>query len=394
MRYKTKRIIFQIARYFIYTFLLLLGYSIAAHRYYLPAFFEYYTGNLVRSNTQQYYQKYFGDGKGGTQGTFSIMNVVDFVVREPSYLYVSDILDTLSKGSSEVSSKVRDDSLSVSTHPAIIEWLKNPHGKFASVYEYESVRYISSFESFQNFIILDKNSKVIHSSGKITADYGTLKNNSDLMVYNNLISIPVKSANLVTGRIIASTLNNMSTSLSFHNTGFDISWLWIDQENKILSDNISNLVLKKWIQGDKYTGGNAGVSENFRILSRNISAKKLVLVYPVESVFYYTLKILLYLAVILLSLAFIYFWQKSNLFMLLKAKIQKIGQNKAVELLEKSNMVNQEFASLAVKYQNNMQSMKIQEIDRLRLISEHLTYLHKSANKHREEDIVEVRNLE
>jgi hypothetical protein len=57
-------------------------------------------------------------------------------------------------------------------------------------------------------------------------------------------------------------------------------------------------------------------------------------------------------------------------------------------------MVNQEFASLAVKYQNNMQSMKIQEIDRLRLISEHLTYLHKSANKHREEDIVEVRNLE
>ncbi|MDH4199338.1 MAG: hypothetical protein OEV66_03070 [Spirochaetia bacterium] len=349
----------------------------AAQKYYLPAFFEYHTGETVRDYSDAYYKKYVekylvGKGSEETQG-FAYLDVMDRIVREPGFLYANDLLDILSMSNGEVSAELRSNIFSIVTNPAMMEWLDNPKGQFASVFQYEVIRNIESYDAFKGYAVIDANNKVLFVS-KVSIIPDSFKTADEIFFQDGKVSMPVKQQGKTIGRFFAITGSAFNQYLNFENTGYAVSYVVTDSKGNVLQNHIQDQRIP-WIQDKRYNGVFSGIQGGFRIVSRNFPDYHLILIYRAQSALFYVSRLLLYAIGLGLMVWLVYYIRKSawNLF---ETQYKRPDINR---LLTQSSEISREYAALNLRFQNSMLDMRSQEMDRLKTISEHLTYLHQSV---------------
>jgi len=388
MRYKTRKYIRKTVLYLLNTTVIILLYVIAAQKLVLPAFFEYYTGDLVRKNTAVFYQTYLGslagDASGATTETDSggLMNLVDFMVREPNYLYLKNVLETIDatgeKVVSHIPRKIKDDMVSVATHPALIEWVKNPKGEYAPIYQYEAIRFIDGLASLADYAVLGNDSKLLFSKGK-AVDFPATDSAPDLDYKDGLVSIVVKYRDKRIGKVIADTGGQAPAELNFENTGLDVSYFILEgdtpEKARVVRQKVSPVHFQKWAKEGVYQGFFSGIHDGYRFLKKKTDRYNLIVVYRAESAFFYVFKFVLYLILVLFILGLLYALKQKPWTVFFKNR----GQDNLEHLLKKSHEIGQDYAESALKIQNTLQQMKTQELDRLRLISDNLGFLRQSV---------------
>ncbi|MDH4262009.1 MAG: hypothetical protein OEV78_03080 [Spirochaetia bacterium] len=393
MRYKTKKYIKKSILYVFNTSVIIVLYTIAAHKFYLPAFFEFYTGNIVREKTLVYYEKY--SGSSVESGEIDYMNLVDYVTREPNYLYIKDILGAIEPSSKQtLPLQIKEDVTSISTFPALIEWIKNPYSKYASIYQFESIRFIDGFGSIDDYLVLDKANKVLFAKGKINVNDLETVENSEVNYKKGIVYVPVKHNGSQIGKLIVDTGGLFQFNLNFENTGLDVSYFLLQVNDnlngKIINKHISDPGFQKWIRDNNYSGFYSGIHDGHRFLLKNYGHQNLVIIYKAESILFYVSKFILYIIGILTIASFYFFIQRGYF----REFFKKKKNSEIEELLKKSNEMAMEYASMSLKLQNSFYQLKNQEVDRLRIISEHLGFLHQSVYQGMDNENHELKSLD
>ena len=170
VRYRTKKYIRKGFAYTVTTLFTVMMYIILAHRDGLPELFDYYTGDIVREYTGELYQEmmapFFSDKKKkAVAGASPVRNFLDTLTREPRYLYTQDLIEALSMATDEVPAGVRDDLYSMATYPALVEWIKNPRGNYASIFQYEFIRQLDSYSYLQEIAVFNSEKTRIWARG-------------------------------------------------------------------------------------------------------------------------------------------------------------------------------------------------------------------------------------
>jgi hypothetical protein len=422
MRYKTKKYIKKSVLYVFNAAVITLLYVIAAHKLYLPALFEFYTGDVVRKNTLVYYEKYSGlfgaQSSGAETAAFDYMNLVDYLAREPDYLYINDILNTIESGSnairSAISKEIKDDVISISTHPALVEWLKNPESPYASVYQYEAIRFIDGVASVHDYVIFAKDNKVLFSRGKLAVkdDSSQADKSADLEYNKGLAWVSVKHKGMRVGKFLADTGGLIPVDLNFENSGMDVSYFLLSDSgkgleqngsqgglqnggtsrDKVVKKNISNTSFQKFVRDDVYHGPYAGIHDDYRFILKNFGRQSLLIIYKAESTFFYISKFILYIILVSFVIGLYILTKKGILSTLLNDLFKKKQHSDIDDLLKKSNEMTGEYAAMSVKFQSSLQQVKNQEIDRLRVISEHLGFLRQSVYQSMDQDVHELKS--
>ena len=391
MRYKTKKYIRKVVLYTLNTSIVIIIYVFAAHKMYLPAIFEYYTGDKVRELTLTTYEMYF-DTTGVTQDNVAgesvdYMNWLDFAVREPTYLYISDMVST-SQTNGYVVNFMHDKAFAITTHPAMIEWLKNPKSQYSSVYQSECIRFIDGLNLYTTYAILNQKNVIMHSRGKITSR--EIEESDHAQTLHGVISIPIIYQGKALGRFYALAGNESNVNYRIAETGLGISMVTLQPDNKILQREVYGEYLNQWIKDNIYLGPHSGIHDGYRYVHKQTIKNSFVFIYKAQSLLYYVSKVIMYIIVVSFAI---------GLILILKSGAWKsrIHRKKAIDfddLLYQSNKITQDYAGLAVKFQTSLQQAKSQELERLRIIGEHLGFLQQSIYNTVEEDQFKFKSLD
>lgn len=381
MRYKTKKYLKK-AIFYTFNFLLICtAYTYAAHERYLPAFFEYYTGDFVRSHTQQYYElyakKYLKTGNLAGAG-LDMQNTVDYLLREPAYLYVKNVMDAVSVSSDKLPAQAKDDVISISTNPAFSEWLNEPQGQYAAVYQYETIRFIESFPFIQDYQITNTFGQVMQARGAKIEEKGSLDPDNEISYQKGILSIPVKFHSKNVGYFYARTEFSYDLDLNFANAGYNVSFLVLNSDGKVEKSEITDNGVRNLVSDETYAGPLKGIHNGYRFILQSYDHFNVLLIYKAASTYFYAFQALFYLVILAFLLVLLLLSRKLD-FRSVPAFFRKRQQADWESLLIKSNELNREYTAAAIKFQSTIQNMRIQELERLHLISEHLTYLHQST---------------
>lgn len=354
----------------------------SAHRGWLPELFDYYSGDFIREHTEGLYREsvavFFPEEKKGFQASrgFGFQNMLDLLTREPRYLYTKDLMEALSEQPHEVPPRVRDDLYSMASFPALVEWIKNPRGQYASIFQYEFIRQLDSYSYLQEVAIYNSEKK--HLWRKKGKAQSIPKGGDWEHITQKGFSIAIKERGRTIG-YIRGPLDalSMESYPEIAHPGLGVFGAMISSSSELLFPETLPPVLEKLFSRGAYIGPLAGEYAGLRVMSMNYGGGRVLFFYPAPGAGFYLLRIFLYsflIAVVLFSGWLLY--RKREIFSTGKKRDERVQA-----LLGDSVKLNQQAILLAQDSQKSMLKVREQELEKLVMIGHHLSYLRKNLSE-------------
>lgn len=383
MTYRTRKYIFRSVRYVLITSFLTAFYIIAANSRNLPAVFEYYTGDTVREHTSSIYKKWFQQEPSAIADTAHdtsplLWNTLDFITREPGYIQASNTLDVLkAKADSLHSDSRRENSLQqIATDPALVNWLRNPRGRFADIFKYEFIRNLDRRSFISDYAVFTVNGGSLHTTAGYKPDF----RRTETAAYSEeKFTHPVRDE----GRIIGyfhgrwnpwqfPDLRTMAGS-----AGDTITFL-INAEHKVLSDiagreRISRFLEYKQKKSDShlvYTGPVSGRMYRSRYLSAAGNNITIIAVYPAAGISFYVFRLMLY-TIGIAALVYLYIYGRKA-YHLLRNRQFTPRRRWLEEGLEEALELNRQTLDLNNTARKVLLTVREKEVETLEKISGHM----------------------
>lgn len=269
---------------------------------------------------------------------FSYWNAIDYITQEKGYLYAHNVAKSMKQSIASLPMDQSEIVLRLKNSTAINQWLRQPMGKFGSLYRHQINNQFEELPYIQSWTIYNKNKAVLLSQGeRLPAETLTDQMNMDLAGF----SMPLHEGNQLLGYVQAKwnlMLLPKLPTVSHSSAGIDS--LWIDSQKKVIGKVSSNF--QKHVKNQHYQGMQNGRQKGLRFYSSEIGDHMVVFLYPAVSYFFYVWRIGLYL--LILILVFI-------LYGLFKKYINKDGKSSlhswADEKLKEAISINQEAISLS-----------------------------------------------
>jgi len=405
MRYKTKKYIKKSIQYTLVTLLVFFIYIVAAHQKKLPVVAEHYTGDITRSLTKGFYYNFIKDKSLSTQVTAekvegrTLWKILDVIVREPGYLYASQVLDNLEKVFKTLPAKKVNTFLELVSNPFILNWIQKPNSLFADVYKYEFKRQLESLSYVTDYYLLDMNQKTLFSSVKVSIKKvgkrkkkSTLSNkiqqanqeilslislvqNKDYYTDENKIILRVKKNDKTIAYLIAKwNVWKFPDLPVVAHLGKGVQGIIIDSQKKVISttpDSFKAFIDKE----NKYTGSFGGRNYPLRIISTSKNSATIILSIPAAGFGYYLFKILVYILFVVVAFAVYYMVRKiiqSVNFTSLKDRNIWIEES-----FQSAIQLNEDTLKSVHKSKQIVERIKEQETKKLDSIAAHLFQIHK-----------------
>ncbi len=306
MYYRYKKRLLRVIYYL--TSLVGIGYLYieAAHRRLLPAVFEYYTGDLVRSRTAELYGAAAfrpGDTTSASPRYASNWhNVLDTLTREPGYLAAMNLLEHNLKVWENLPRNInrKELLLAMGSDATLVQWLRNPKSRFADVYQYEFLYRMDSYRYISGYRIMDNMGRDLYRS-RAFDDTAVPATTEKLALEKKGFSIPITDESRLLGYLqgnwdpawfpdLPTLAANQAGFLSFTLTsaGFVIS---PDIGYEDLESYLTEIDNRK-----KYQGPLSGRLDGRRFVSATIDGLTMVVVFKAASWTFYLFQILLYMA--------------------------------------------------------------------------------------------------
>ncbi|MDH5717725.1 MAG: cache domain-containing protein [Spirochaetia bacterium] len=370
MLYKTKKQIFHFIRIILFIIASVVFYTIMAHQNKLPALFEKYTGEIVREKTKSYYNEFFLEKsevelvteKERLKNKF-FWDSIDYISREPGYIKASDILNSIASNIENLPKNKINNLLDLKSDPALVSWLSNQKGNFASLYRYEVIRKIDSYRYISSWAVLDENKKVIWSSKGYKASHIELEmeeNNVSAAV--DRFTIAVEKDKKIIGYMQGIWDIWKFPDLPFAgNQGSGIFGFIINHENKIISPSFIPAAYQRFTaeNSTKYIGLYGGRMYPYRFITKTAGNINILLIYPSVSFAFYIFKVLLYFFILIAVLVFIRYIKKLRV--LLKESGILSQKKWLEESLKQALTLNQNTVELAAQSQSLIHTIKQRE---------------------------------
>ena len=283
------------------TLAILFTYIILAHRGGLPELFDYYTGDFVRDKTENFYNQTFAplfeDINVSTAASAVLTgdSLLDAITREPRYLYTLDLIEAISQATSDIPSGVRDDMLSMSSHPALVEWVKNPRGIYASIFRYEFIRLLDGYPYMQEVAIYNNSRKLLWRRGDESA-VARLRQAADWeRIGLDGFSMAIKER----GRVIGYVQGNwesarMSPFPEISQPGLGVHAVIISRSGELLYPQELTPVAARLFSENSYLGPLSGTFHDLKVWSSDYGNSRVVFFYPSAPWTFYVLQLDLY----------------------------------------------------------------------------------------------------
>jgi len=353
-------------------------YIISAHKNWLPALFEKYSGNITRKYSNQYYATYYQKSfvkknKDVTRARYSSWrDYLDFITGEPRYTYCRDISQSYQNIPEIDFSKYKSDIIKLVSHPGLNGYLWKDNKKYKDIYLYEFLQYAENFENLKLIDIKDPNFKTLWKNG----NNGNTGKNSDVNREEYLnkkgFQIFVKKDKNIVG-VLSGNWNRID---NFYNEyleklNLNVSALIVNQNKEIIYSNKQDPELDILIDSEKrYKGKFAGVVGEFRVISFPQNGNIVLLLYKASSFLFYFLKALMICIVggFFFIIAFYINKKYKNLF-------HFIEFDKMDQLLSRSVRLQQDSLELVDKYYQRVIQTREKEVENYQLISKYLALL-------------------
>lgn len=364
----------------------MLLYIFLAHTRQLPALFEKFTGDLVRNKTENFYEVNMSGllakaQTGQFQPSAFYMSVVDTVAREPSYLYVQDILKAVQTGDEAAPEEVRDDLHSIVTYPALLEWIRNPKGSFAEVFKYEFIRYVKTFDYIQDFRVVTRDRNILWKIGEAQYENGL----GEIFINAKGFSQPIYHDGILKGYIQGGwDRAKMIKRTALSDLAYGVKAFILNSNFELLDANMKveeGSQLSRYIRDNAYIGPLSGRHSGYRFIHTK-SDYSILFIYPATPVTFYLLRILLALILAALCL-YLYYYLKNNWRVLFPQKNEK---RDAEQLLQSSIQLNADAINFVRETQRAIVQIKETELEKVMLISGHISFMHKKLNNLLQDD--------
>ena len=389
MLYRSKKRLIQTIKYVVSIALTLFMYVVSAHKMWLPAIFEQYTGEMVRAKTIGVYSKMHflqtidkeDEGsllvESGSQ-PLTKWDILDIITRQSDYLFVSDVLRTYRNKPTDMK-KIEKNVFNVSTHTGLIEWLQNDKGKYAEIFKYEFLRYLETFPNFKDITILNDQGEIIYSSKAGGSKEEITKPSTNMQITNNIVLNKIHNGDQYVGFIqITLSTTHSEENLKLAEMPFGMTNIILNNESYVDTRNLSqeDINTLPYVVKGKYVGIRSGVNNDKRILSGRFEQGSIIIMYPKASIVFYIFKIFLYLVLMGTTLFTIFLLKKYqkqvNQWFFSSIKVIPVRE----KLMEESIAMQHNSIEFSKECSQKLIELKENEIQKIAVLGEHLGFLH------------------
>jgi len=399
MLYRSRKRLLQGIKYLLTIGVTLVLYMVFAHKMWLPAIFEKYTGEMVRANTIGLYsqihflQTVEEDDDGGLHRqiqyrSLTKWDILDIITRQSDYLFTVDILRSYNNSPVDIEN-IKKSVFNITTHTGLIEWLKNEKGQYAEIFKYEFLRYLETFKGFKQITIINEDGSVLYSSD--TGEKVLEKPVENMEVKNNNLLNKVYSGEKYIGYIqVAMSAMNQNEDLNLPEMPFGMTNIILNNESYVDQTRAGEQDLGElpYVVKGKYVGIRSGVVNKTRVLSGRFGQGSVVIMYPRASIFSYVFKIFLYILLIATIGVTIYSFNKykTHLNRWFYSSIK--GMTEREILLEQAINMQNSSVEFSKECSQKLIELKENEIHKIAALGEHLSYLHSKVEENSKNNLL------
>ena len=353
-------------------------YIVSAHKNWLPALFEKYSGDITRKFSNQYFATYYQKSfvkkdKDLTIARYSSWrDYLDYITGEPRYKYCRDISQSYQNIPEIDYSIYKSDIIKLVSHPGLNGYLWKGNKKYKDIYLYEFLQYAENFENLKLIDIKDSQFKSLWKN----SNNGSNGKKSDVTREEYLdkkgFQAFVKKDQNIVG-VLSGKWNRID---NFYNEyleklNLNVSALIVNQKKEIIYSNRQDPEIDMLIDSEKrYMGPFAGVVGEFRVISFPQNGNLVLLLYKASSFLFYFLKALMICIVagFFFIIAFYINKKYKNLFYFIEF-------DRMDQLLSRSVKLQQDSVELVDKYYQRVIQSREKEVENYQLISKYLALL-------------------